>query len=423
MSDRVIYIVRSWPRLSQTFVVNEVLALERRGAEIAIYSLVRSHEKTVQPQVDDVRAPVRYLEDELAQPLVRRIRPQLAAFSADPMRYLQLLAYCLRNRSLAAGYGECSTLACFTHAVRIAAGLEAMRAAGKNPVRVYAHFAHDPALVGLLVSRLTDLPFSFTAHARDLVQIPAKSLAVRAEAATTLVTCCQENAAYIDDAVPETQRPPVLVLHHGVELSRFRPTFRDPAVRVPRLVSVGRLVEKKGYGDLLLALAAVKDAGVPFTCEIYGDGPLEDELLTLRSDLGLGEHVRFLGARSNDRIRRALDEADAFVLTPRVTADGDRDGIPNVLVEAMACGLPVVTTTAGGVPELVRHEHNGLMCDPGDVLAIAAGVTRLLDDPGLRATLGAAARHTAEADYDVDAAAEAMERVLTGAPSELEASR
>lgn len=408
----MIYIVRSWPRLSQTFVLNEVLALERRGVEISIYSLVRSHERIVQPAVSDVHAPVRYLEDELAQPVGRRIRSHVAAFAARPGRYVRVSLYCLRHRALAAGYGECSTLRSFGHAVRIAVELDAMRAGGTEAVRVHAHFAHDPALVGMLASRLTGLPFSFTAHARDLVQIPPESLAARAAAATTLVTCCQENARYIDSAVPEARRPPVLVVHHGVEVTRFRPVVRSSEVSVPRLVSVGRLVEKKGHVDLLHALATLRDAGLAFRTDIYGDGPLEEELLALREHLGLVGQVRFMGAHSNERIRQALLEADAFVLTPRVTADGDRDGIPNVLVEAMACGLPVVSTSAGGIPELLRHESNGLTCAPADVPGIAVAVRRVLTDPKLRATLGAAARTTVEAEYDVDAAARALEQIL-----------
>ena len=222
MSERVVYIVRSWPRLSQTFIVNEVLALERRGLDLAIFSLVRSQEYLVQSQVAQVRAPVQYLEGDLAQSWVRRARIHLAACAGDPSRYLRVLLFCVSRPGLAAGYGECSTLGCFALAVMMAARLGSMRAAGEEPVRVHAHFAHDPALVGMLVSRLTGLPFSFTAHARDLVQIPAGSLAARAAAATTVVTCCQQNADYLHDTVPDGRRPAVRVVHHGVDLDAFR---------------------------------------------------------------------------------------------------------------------------------------------------------------------------------------------------------
>ena len=412
MSGPVVYIVRSWPRLSQTFIVNEILALERRGLDIVIFSLVRSGESLVQAQVARVRAPVTYLEDELAQRWVRRAGAHLTTCAANPSRYLRVLLFCLFRPRLAAGYGECSTLGCFALAVRVAARLAAVRAHGRPPVRVHAHFAHDPALVGMLVSQLTGVPFSFTAHARDLVQIPPAALRARTAAATTVVTCCRENADYVRATVPESRRPPVRVVHHGVELDRFRPTPRDRKVVVPGLVSVGRLVEKKGYVDLLHALARLNRAGWAFRCDIYGDGPLWHDLITLVQELGLGDRVRLRGARSNDRVRAALDHADLFVLTPRVAGDGDRDGIPNVLVEAMACGLPVVTTSAGGTSELVQHGENGLLCRPGDVAEIAGAVERLLDDPRLRGRLGSAARATVEAGYDVDAAATALEQVL-----------
>ena len=412
MSERVIYIVRSWPRLSQTFIVNEVLALERRGLELAVFSLVRSNEVLVQPQVAEVRASVHYLEDRLRRPWVSRTRLQLAGLLAAPLRYALVLWFCLRHPGLAAGYGDSSTLRCFFHAVRIASSVEDMRAAGAEPVHVHAHFAHDPALVGMLVARLTGLPFSFTAHARDLVQIPAKSLAVRAADATALVTCCAANADYIDSAVPAVDRPPVLVIHHGVELGRFVPTPRDPAVKVPNLLSVGRLVEKKGYVDLLHALGTVKARGVDFRCRIYGDGPLQQELTELRDSLGLQGQVELMGARSNEQILAALRVADAFVLAPKVVEGGDRDGIPNVLVEAMACGLPVAATSAGGITELVQHDVNGLVSEPGDVEAMAESITGLLTDPGRRARLGEAARQTVERGFDIDVAAHRLEGVL-----------
>jgi glycosyltransferase involved in cell wall biosynthesis len=178
------------------------------------------------------------------------------------------------------------------------------------------------------------------------------------------------------------------------------------------LVSVGRLIEKKGYADLLHALGAVKNAGGRFTCDIYGDGPEGPDLLRLRDRLELVDEVSFCGARDGDRIVAALAGADLFVLTPRVASDGDRDGIPNVLVEAMSTGLPVVTTTAGGVGELVDHDRNGVMTEPGDVSGVAQLIIELLGDADRRRRLGAAARATVERSYDVDAAARRLERLM-----------
>jgi glycosyltransferase involved in cell wall biosynthesis len=410
VNGRVIYIVRSWPRLSQTFVVNEVLALERRGVHLDVVSLVRSGEKVVQPQVADVRAKVTYLDD----PRPRRLRAHLSAFAATPGRYLSALLLCLRRPELAAGYGDSSALECLTHAARIAAGVHALRGASR-PSHVHAHFAHDPALVGMFVSMLTGLPFSFTGHARDLYQIPARSLAAKAARATTLVTCCEANVTYLQETLPGSQIP-VEVIHHGVDLERFVPSDRRTD-GVPALVSVGRLVEKKAFDDLLRALARVDQ---PFSLQIYGDGPLHDELMALRDELGLGDRVEFLGARDSDEIVKALADADAFVLTPTNMEDGDRDGIPNVLVEAMACGLPVVTTTAGGITELVVDDVNGLLCAPDDVTSIAQAVGRIVDDPELRARLGAAGRTTVEADYDVNVAAARLEALYSGRTSAME---
>lgn len=397
-NERVVYVVRSWPRLSQTFIVNEVRALERRGVPLDIVSLVRSGETVVQPQVADVRAPISYLDEP-----ERRARLHRSVFAAAPGRYLAALALVLRRPGLAAGYGECSALECFNHAVWVAAHIRMTRA-----THVHAHFAHDPALVGMLAAGLAGVPFSFTGHARDLYQIPAGSLAARAERATALVTCCEANVSFIRETVPGGASLPVQVIHHGVDLDRFTPSAGHVEDGVPALVSVGRFVEKKGFDDLLRALARV-DA--PFSLRIYGDGPLHDELVRLRDELGLAGRVDFMGGRDSDEIVAALAGADAFVLTPTTTEDGDRDGIPNVLVEAMACGLPVVTTTAGGITELVEHGVNGLLCDPENVAAIAGSIGKVLADPELRHRLGAAGRRAVEADYDVNVAAARLDAI------------
>ena len=409
MPGPVIYLVRSWPRLSQTFIVNEVLALERRGVDLVIFSLVRSGELVIQPQVSEVRTAVRYLEDR--KPLRQQVGEHIAVFSAGPVRYARTALFAWRRRDLAKGYATATTLGCFQYAVRVAAAIVRLRREGTAPAHLHAHFAHDPALVALLVRRLTGLPYSFTAHARDLVQIPPSSLAARAAEATALVTCCQVNADYIAATLP-ARLPSVRVIHHGVELDLFKPRPRPTLVADVQIVTVGRLVEKKGFPDLLRALGRLKASGRRITCRVYGDGPLLRPLAELRDSLGLADAVHFLGERSRETIIQALHSSDVFVLTPTVTEDGDRDGIPNVLVEAMACGLPVVSTSAGGIPELVTHSENGFLTAPGDVASIENHIATLLDSPKLRQQMGVAARRTVESGYDVNMAAERLQRIF-----------
>ncbi|HEY7721627.1 MAG TPA: glycosyltransferase [Pedococcus sp.] len=407
MSEQVIYVVRSWPRLSQTFIVNEVLALEQQGVELAIFSLARSGETLVQPQVARVHAPVVYLEDRARLRGRARLWPYLEVLADSPTRFVRTALFALRHRGLADGYGECTTRECFAQAVLIARAVTRRRASGDRVAHLHAHFAHDPALVGLFASRLAGLTFSFTAHARDLLQIPPSSLAARAAGAVAVVTCCEANAGYISSAVPAADRPPVSVVHHGVDLRRFAPVERRSTGddRAPAITSIGRLVEKKGFDDLLRALALLATGGLRFTCRIYGDGPLLEPLTRLRDELDLAPCVEFMGARDSDEVVAALAHTDVFALTPRVTEDGDRDGIPNVLVEAMASAVPVVTTSVGGVPELVQDGVNGAMVPPGDPSLIAQGLATLLADPDLRARMGTSARATVEDDYDVNAAA------------------
>ena len=414
MPGPVIYLVRSWPRLSQTFIVNEILALERRGVDLVLFSMVRSGESVVQPQVGEVRTTVRFLED--GRPIRQRVVEHLAVFFADPRRYAKTALFAWRRRDLAQGYATTTTWGCFSNAVQVAATIIRLRKAGNAPAHLHAHFAHDPALVALLVRRLTRLPYSFTAHARDLVQIPPSSLAARAVEATALITCCEANHEYIASTVPASL-PAVRVIRHGVELDRFKPRLRptalaDAGVADVQIVTVGRLVAKKGFPDLLQAISRLRASGRRVECQVYGDGPLLGALTELRDSLGLADAVHFAGERSREAIISALHGADVFVLTPTVGEDGDRDGIPNVLVEAMACGLPVVSTSVGGIPELVTHGENGFLTSPGDVAGIERHLLTLLDTPQLRREMGEAARRTVESGYDVNTAAEQLHEIF-----------
>jgi glycosyltransferase involved in cell wall biosynthesis len=407
------YLVRSWPRLSQTFVVDELLAQERLGTDVRLYSLARSGEHIVQPQVAAVRAQVHHL-DERRAPLAA-VRDHARAASSAPLAYLRTLVLAASRPGLARGYANLSTLGCFAAAVRMAADVHRARRAGAPVEHLHAHFAHDPALVALLVGRLTGVPHSFTAHARDLYQIPVPALRARAGAAGAVVTCCAANADYLRRVLPARLHPRLRLVHHGVALERFAPAPRPEAGRPVEILAVGRLVEKKGFPDLLQACRLLRDAGHDgFRLRIHGDGPLRAELVGLRDRLGLQDRVDFLGEADGDRILRAYQRADVFALTPCVTADGDRDGVPNVIVEAMACGLPVVTTDAGGIAEVVRHGTTGLVAAPRDVGTLARHLAELVGDPLRRRTLGEAGRRVVEQGFDVRSAASELSLVFAG---------
>jgi glycosyltransferase involved in cell wall biosynthesis len=406
---RVAYVVRSWPRLSQTFVLNEVLALERLGVDITLFAMTRAREPVVQPQVAELRAAVHYLDG----PAAWGARAHLRLAARTPLRYLATLAFALTRRGLLGGYTQSRGMAAFHRAVLVAARLRD-RAEGGPPTHVHAHFAHDPALVGLLVHRLSGLPFSFTAHARDLYQIPERALLGRAREASAVVTCCRSNADHIRGVVGDGG-PPVELIYHGVDLGIFRPGAARSESEVPLVVSVGRLVEKKGFDDLLRACALLAARSRSFRCEIHGDGPCRAELEALRDRLGLAGMVTFTGARTQAELLTVYQHADLFALTPRITDDGDRDGVPNVLVEAMACGVPVVSTRVGGVGELVASGTDGLLAPAGDIAAIAACLEELLEDGGRRRRLGEAASRSAQR-FDGGAAALRLAALFGQAP-------
>jgi glycosyltransferase involved in cell wall biosynthesis len=408
---RVVYILRSYPRLSQTFILNEILAIERLGLRPQIFAITNPREALVQHDVAEVRAPTHYLEGALRRNRAVILLEHLQLALAAPRRYLSTLAFVLRRRDLAAGYAAASRFTCFFEAVYLARMLrkEGIHRADA-PTRVHSHFAHDPTLIALLLKRLTGLPYSFTAHARDVYQVPRSVLAERIREAAAVVTCCQANVEYMSRLAPEGRRK-LRVIPYGIDLDTFHPA-PPPATDVPLVLSVGRLVEKKGFGDLVEACRLLKDRGLRFRCVVYGDGPLRDELVDAVTRLGLAGDVTFAGARTQGELHAELNKANVFALTPCVTDDGDRDGVPNALIEAMACGLPIVTTAVNGIPEVVIHDHNGMLAEPHDVPAIADHLAALLSDPLRRQRLGSQARREVVANCDRDTNARRLAATL-----------
>lgn len=406
---RVGYLLRSYPRLSQTFILNEVLALEQLGVQVHIFAVTHPHESIVQTQVADVQAPVDYLEVAQQRRWWVILWEHLWTLLLAPYGYAKALGYVVRHPEIDQGYNASPRYVCFLQAVYLAHLLRRERQQARGIDHLHAHFAHDPTLIAQLVHWLTGVSYTFTAHARDIYQIPQTALAERIKQGRAVVTCCATNVDYLKATAPAAHHSKLRVIHNGVNLQAFQPaSSTDQPAPLPLILSASRLVEKKGFPDLLYACQQLKQAGRPFRCVIYGDGPLRKELNELVNQLGLRDVVTLPGACTQQELHQALPQATVFALTPFVTEDGDRDGVPTVLVEAMACGVPVVSTTVAGITELVTHDDNGLLAAPHDVAAIAAALATLLDDEPKRRQLATAARRTVAEQFDLRAGAQQL---------------
>jgi glycosyltransferase involved in cell wall biosynthesis len=236
-----------------------------------------------------------------------------------------------------------------------------------------------------------------------------------------VVTCVGANRAYLEPMLGSGSGDRLRVVHHGTDISYFNPRARAP--QPGSIVSVGRLVPKKGYADLVRALELLALRGVGFRCEIFGDGPLRETLEAQVRAAGLVGRVTFAGSRVQPEIGDAYQRATVFVLAPVVTGDGDRDGIPNVLVEAMASQVPVVSTTVSGIPELIDDGVDGLLVPPSDPPSLADAIRRVLADPELAVSLGLAARRKVEREFDLTINTTALVRLFGGQPEPVPAQQ
>jgi glycosyltransferase involved in cell wall biosynthesis len=406
---RVAYLVKRFPRLSETFVLNEFLEMRRLGLDVTLFALMDTGEKVVHAAAQELIPEVRYLT--LASKgwswpwrLLSGAAEQLLMHPRGLLRVAWALLSVHRSRQS------------LRHAIEGAWLAGRLRQLGID--HLHAHFAHSPAAVAYMAWLAGGPPFSFTAHAKDLYTTLPRNLAIRARAARFVLTCTRFNGRFLRELVPDVSTP-IQVVHHGADLRRFNSSRRQPVEGL--ILSVGRLVPKKGYPVLIQGLQLVEQAGVAFHCEIYGGGPLREELDRAVRAAALATRISFHGARPQDEIAHAYARASLFVLVPVVVSDGDRDGIPNVLVEAMASGVPVVSTRISGIPELIEDGRNGLLVEAGDAVGLSEAIKRLLTDPQLASRLASAGRTTVEREFDLAVNSRRVADLLVGAPvTELE---
>jgi len=388
--------------------------LEKIGVSIQIFAMINPHEKVVQMQVDQIRAPVQYMDIVQTRVFWSVIQEHLEVARRHLRGYLRSLFYVAVNPTIDKGYTASNRWSCFLQSVQLVRLILRAPPSGRKIDHLHAHFAHDPALIAYLVHCIAGVPFSFTAHARDLYQIDKKVLVDRIRRATAVITCCRTNLEYLYQVDP-SQRSKLSLIYHGVNLRDFHPISNPTAyfASTDRLIlSVGRLVEKKGFQDLFEALFLVKKEGERFQCAIYGDGPLRQQLQEWIEDHGMNDDIRLCGDRTQQELIAIFQTVTLFTLTPVQTEDGDRDGIPNVLLEAMAVGLPVITTAVAGIPELVENNQNGLLYSPHDVEGISSGIIELLKDADKRSQLGRAASKKISEQFDITQSADRLKALF-----------
>jgi glycosyltransferase involved in cell wall biosynthesis len=366
---RVAFVVKGYPRLSETFIAQEILALEQRGLDILIVSLRHPTDRVSHPVHREIRAPVLYLPEYLHDEPARLLRGWRRACRLPGYR--------------AAWRGWLADLARDPTPNRVRRFGQALVLAAELPAdigQLHAHFLHTPASVARYAAAIRGLDWSVSAHAKDLWTIPAWEKREKLAAARWAVTCTEHGRHHLADLAPSPDR--VALSYHGLDLDRFPPAPRRPAggdgsdaAWPVTVLSVGRAVEKKGYDDLLAALALLP-AGLAWRLVHIGGGALAEKLKREAAQLGLAA---------------------------KVARDGDRDGLPNVLIEAQSQGLACVTTRLPGIAELIEDNQSGILVPPAEPRALAAALERLIRAPALRQRLGQAGEARVRGYFDMRA--------------------
>ncbi|CAN7156879.1 glycosyltransferase family 4 protein [Bosea sp. LjRoot237] len=400
--------MKGYPRLSETFIAQELLGLQRLGLSFAIWSLRHPTDGARHLMHREITAPLHYLPEYLHDDWPRVLRGMARAFARPSI--VRLLGVFLRDlardrtRNRLRRFGQACVMA---------------RELPASTRHLHVHYLHTPASVIRYAALSRGLSWSFSAHAKDIWTTPDWEKREKIADARWAVTCTRDGHAELTRLADRPDK--IALLYHGLDLARFPPppevrTERDGSDRANPLcfVTIGRAVAKKGFDDLLAALA-ILPADLNWRLVHIGGGEMLAALKAQAETLGLAARIDWRGPQAQDAVIAALREADLFVLPSKQAENGDRDGLPNVVMEAASQALPIVTTDFAGIPEFVRHGREGLLLRPGDVTALAKALDGLSRDPQWRAKLGAAAFARLGAEFSAQAGLERIHRALLAA--------
>lgn len=387
---RLAQLVSRFPMVTETFVLYELEALEKLGVTVELYSLLREHPKVVHPEAEEWATRAHYLP--WLSPAI--LRAHWHFVRRDAGRYFKTLFEVLRGTWGCFGCFS-GALGIFPKVVRFAYEME------KQGIQhLHAHFAYHAAVAAMIVHRLTEIPYSFTARGSD-VQADGHMLKEKVEAADFVISVSQYNKEIILTKCGPGPGDKIHVIHGGVDVERLAPQPEREPKKLLRILCVARFEEVKGHAYLVEACRILKERGVPFECGLVGDGPLQPQIEAQIQQSELSDEVLLLGALPYDEVIEQYSRADVVVLATAPTANGKREGIPNVLKEAMACGLPVVATASGGIPELV-DENCGILVRPRDAAVLADALQRLYDQPELRRRMGESGREKVVREFNLN---------------------
>lgn len=402
--SRLIFILKGYPRLSETFIAQEIGALEQRGLAIDIVSLRFPTDKHVHPVHREITARISYLPEYLYQEPWRVLRSWVKAkFRRGYWRaFVQWIKDLLRDPTpnRARRFGQACVM---------------VAELPKDATRLHAHFLHTPSSATYYAHLITGMRWSCSAHAKDIWTSPDWDKREKLATLDWLVTCTRDGYDHLREIAAPADKNKIHLVYHGLDFARFPepPSYssgRKRDLKAPfRILSVGRAVPKKGYADLLQALALLPKE-VEWSFHHIGGGPLLDDLKSLAETLQIARYITWQGSAPQEQVLEAYRAADIFALASCIAEDGDRDGLPNVLMEAQSQRLAVVATNLAGIAELVAPGETGLLVPPSAPENLSGALLRLMRDPALRVRLAEAGYQRVRREFSLERGIDDLER-------------
>jgi glycosyltransferase involved in cell wall biosynthesis len=386
------YILKGYPRISETFISNEIYLLEQLGFSLHLFSMRKPRESFTHDSVSQIQAAVDYLPSTLLVPLPRLLYHNFKLARERPEAYseaFRLMITRFRRKRKVATIKHLLQAGYLVHALLPGTGVR----------HLHAHFAHSPTSVALFAHKLCGLPFSFSAHAKDIYTSDQRQLREKITLAKFVVTCTEYNRRFLQELASDG--PSIHRVYHGIDAGLFSGQSESRKPSPPyRILSIARLVDKKGLPTVFRALRNLLDQGISLHYTLIGDGEERRSILKHLHNLGLETVSTWLGTQPHQRVIDEYSKADLFVLGCEVASNGDRDGIPNVFLESMAMGVPVLATRVSAIPEILEDGLTGLLVDPGEHEAMAQCMVKLLSDEELRYRIIAAARRRVREEFN-----------------------